>query len=154
MSDDVNVSIEVDIGDLDKKLYAMAKRSLTMLPLFPEAQAKLQMANAANFASNGLLTGGWAPLDAKYGAWKAARFPGAPPMVRTGKLFSSLVNLTNTATRATNTEFQFGTTVSYAKFHQMGTEKMPKRQIVFVPRKYAEWLGSSYASWVVEGKVL
>lgn len=154
MSDDIKIFFEMDIGDLDKKLSKMSKRALTMLPLFPEAQARLQMANAANFASNGLLAGGWAPLDAKYGAWKAVRFPGAPTMVRTGKLFSSLVNLTNTATRATNTEFQFGTTVSYAKFHQMGTEKMPKRQVVFIPRSFAEWLGSSYAAWVVDGKVL
>ena len=153
MSYKVKLSVSIDIGNLDKKLFKMSSRALTMLPLLPEAKTRLEMSNAANFASNGLLAGGWAPLDAQYGSWKAVAFPGAPPMVRTGRLFSSLANLSNTALRMSNTEFEFGTTVSYAKFHQMGTEKMPKRQIVFVPRKFAEWFGSSYASWVVQGEV-
>lgn len=153
MSDNVRISVEIDIGDLDKKLFKMSSRALTMLPLLPEAKTRLEMSNVANFTSNGLPSGGWAPLDAKYGSWKAVAFPGTPPMVRTGKLFSSLANLSNTALRMSNTEFEFGTSVSYAKFHQMGTEKMPKRQIVFVPRRFAEWVGSSYASWVVDGEV-
>jgi len=149
----MEIDITINVGDLDRKLEKMALRAGSWLPLVPEAQNKLRLANIENFASNGLPSGGWSPLSPQYAGWKAIRFPGAPPMVRTGKLFSSLANLNNTAARATNDSFEFGTTVSYAKFHQMGTEKMPKRQVVFVPRGFAEWLGSSYAKWVVEGEI-
>lgn len=150
----MQVDYEIDIGNLDRQLEKMAIRAGTMLPLAPAAQEKIRLANIENFTSNGLPTGGWAPLDAQYGAWKAIRFPGVPPMVRSGKLFSSLASLNNSALRVTNQSFEFGTRVSYAKFHQMGTTKMPKRQIVFVPRRFAEWLGSSYAKWVIDGDVV
>jgi phage gpG-like protein len=149
----MDIEINIDIGNLDRQLEKMALRAGTMMPIAPAAQNKLRLANIENFTSNGLPSGGWSPLDAQYGAWKAIRFPGAPPMVRSGKLFSSLASLTNTATKITKDSFEFGTTVSYAKFHQMGTSKMPKRQVVFVPRGFAEWLGSSYAKWVVEGEL-
>lgn len=147
----MEINLKIDIGNLDRQLEKMALRAGTMLPLAPEAQNKIRIANIENFASNGLPSGGWSPLDVQYAAWKAVRYPGAPPMVRSGKLFSSLANLNNTATKLTKDSFEFGTTVSYAKFHQTGTSKMPKRQVVFVPRGFAEWLGSAYAKWVVEG---
>lgn len=150
----MDISFEIHTGNLERQLEKMAIRAGTMLPLAPAAQEKIRAANIENFTSNGLPVGGWAPLDAQYGSWKAIRFPGAPPMVRTGKLFASLANLNNSALRLTDKSFEFGTRVSYAKFHQMGTEKMPKRQIVFIPQRFAEWLGSSYAKWVVDGEVV
>lgn len=134
------------------KLGEIATRAQTILPLYPKVRTYLQAANASNFTTNGLPTGGWDPLSPGYSSWKASRFPGAPPMVRTGKLFASLTALSGAANKASNTEFQFGTTVEYAKFHQYGTEKMPKRQIVFVPAGFAKWLASSVGTWIVEGR--
>jgi phage gpG-like protein len=146
----LEISIESDAAS--RKLKQIATRAGTILPLYPKVKEYLKTANASNFASNGLLTGGWDPLDPGYSAWKASRFPGAPPLVRSGKLFSSLATLNNSANRAGNTEFEFGTTVEYAKFHQYGTEKMPKRQIVFVPAGFAKWLASNVGTWIVEGR--
>ena len=116
------------------------------------AQLMLTTANSDNFASNGLPVGGWAPLDAQYGAWKARNFPGTPPMVRTGKLFRSLLFLdSGQFSVITGKSAVFSTDVEYAKFHQYGTSKMPKRKIVFAPVGFAAELGRVMARWTARG---
>lgn len=136
------------------KLQAMIERSDKFQPVFVWAQAFLRAAFAANFAASGLPSGGWAPLDAEYGSWKSVRFPGAPPLVRTGKLFNSLTTTANTATSIKGSSAEFGTTVEYAKFHQRGTSKMPKRQIVFEPPLFAGEMGRRIGRFMVDGKVV
>ena len=149
----MKIEYSIDTNNIPEKFLARAARASTLLPLFPAAKRKMEFSFASNFASNGLQVGGWAPLDAEYSSWKAVRFPGAPPLVRSGRLFRSLA-AQNTATfRATRMEFEFGTSVPYAKFHQYGTEKMPKRQIVFTPRDFGDWFGQKAVSWVVDGEL-
>jgi len=46
-----------------------------------------------------------------------------------------------------------GTKVEYAKFHQYGTTKMPKRKIIFEPAGFAEKYANDAADWVVDGQV-
>ena len=70
------------------RLIAMQARAKLFTPVLLKAKKEIQLANASNFATNGLPVGGWSPLNPQYAAWKMARFPGAPPMVQTGKLFS------------------------------------------------------------------
>jgi phage gpG-like protein len=53
----------------------------------------------------------------------------------------------------TNTSMSVGTTVEYAKFHQYGTTKMPKRKIVFEPAGFAKKVGADAAAWVARGEV-
>lgn len=135
-------------------LQAMVERTDKLQPVFVWAQTFLRASFAANFASNGLPSGGWAPLDAEYGSWKATRFPGAPPLVRTGKLFNSLTTTANTATSIKGSSAEFGTTVEYAKFHQRGTSKMPKRQIVFEPPLFAGELARRIGRFTVDGRMV
>jgi phage gpG-like protein len=116
-----------------------------------KAKQEVRMANAANFTSNGLLVGGWRPLDAQYASWKMTRFPGMPPMIRTGKLFASLSGANGSIDTMTNTSFSTGTSVEYAKFHQYGTENMPARKIIFVPRDFDRELNKKVTQYLKHG---
>lgn len=148
--------ISIKTKGIDKaiaRMGAMTTRAQAFNPVFVKAKAELHLANASNFTSNGLLVGGWAPLDAEYGAWKMSRFPGAPPLVRTGRLFASLAGANASSFRMTNTSLSVGTSVEYAKFHQYGTNKMAKRKIVFEPPGFAKKVGSDAGAWVARGEV-
>lgn len=136
------------------RLTAMHARAQVLTPVLLKAKQEVKLAHAANFTSNGLLVGGWKPLDAQYASWKMARFPGMPPLVRTGKLFASLAGGMGAVDTMTNTSFSLGTTVEYAKFHQYGTTKMAKRKIVFEPPLFAKKLGRDTVDYIANGEVL
>lgn len=137
-----------------RKLTDMLIRGKTFTPLFAKQMAEIKLAWAGNFSSGGFVSGGWMPLDASYAAWKLIRYPGSPPMVRTGRLFQSLsVGITESLFSATPNSYKMGTSVEYAKFHQYGTTKMPARQIVFVPTEFAQRAATDAANWVVRGEI-
>jgi phage gpG-like protein len=150
---DIKIStrgLESMIASMEKKIV----RAQNFAPIFPKAKAEIALSTAANFTSNGLLVGGWAPLDAQYGSWKATRFPGAPPMVRTGRLFASLTAQNMASVSIAPKSFTIGTNVEYAKFHQYGTSKMAKRKILFVPAEFSKKFANDAASWVNTGDSL
>lgn len=151
------VDIDVRVRGVESavgRLLAMYARTKVFTSVLAKAKQEIKLANASNFASNGLPVGGWAPLDPQYAAWKMARFPGAPPLVRSGRLFASLTGATASIESMTNTSLTVGTSVEYAKFHQYGTTKMPKRKIVFEPPLFAKKLGADAVSWVARGELL
>ena len=150
---DIDIS-ERGLASARSRLLAMQARSKVFTPVLLKAKQQIKAANAANFTSNGLPVGGWAPLDPVYAAWKMARFPGAPPMVQTGRLFASLTGATASFETMTNTSITIGTSVEYAKFHQYGTTKMAKRKIVFEPPLFAKKLGADTLSWISRGEIL
>lgn len=143
------VKVNVDQAAVQANLGRMSARARNFMSVFRWARDELRKANAANFASNGLPAGGWAPLDAEYAAWKAVNFPGAPPMQRGGRLLRDLTTLSGSGNRIGLTSAEFGTTVEYAKFHQYGTTKMPARKVVFSPPGFAAELGQHAASHIV-----
>jgi hypothetical protein len=139
--------LESMIASLETKIA----RAQNFAPIFPKAKAEIALSTTANFTSNGLLVGGWAPLDAQYGSWKMTRFPGAPPMVRTGRLFASLTSENMASVSIKPKSFTIGTSVEYAKFHQYGTSKMAKRKILFVPAEFSAKFANDAAQWVNTG---
>ena len=48
-------------------------------------------------------------------------------------------------------EATFGTKVEYAKFHQYGTTRMPKRKVVYEPLGFASRFGEVAATYVCHG---
>ncbi len=73
----------------------------------------------------------WAPLSARYARYKARRYPGAPILVRSGRLRDALAEITNdTIATIEPTRLVYGTSVPYAIYHQRGTRKMPARPIL------------------------
>ena len=151
-----NVSVDVDVkGTKDTIAYLQGMKIRMDDHRVPFAGAReiLSAANAENFASNGLPTGGWAPLDAEYAAWKSVNFPGATSLVQDGQLFRSLVALSGGVNFIGKTTAEFGTNVKYAKFHQYGTSKMPKREIVFEPAGFSQLLAERVAKWTADGLI-
>lgn len=106
-----------------------------------------------NFTTNGSLVGGWRPLDKEYGAWKSVHFPGAPPMIRTGRLFRSVSDLRGAPNEINKMSATFGTDIKYADFHQYGTKNMAKREIVFEPFGFAQKWSRAAADYIMDGKV-
>lgn len=150
----ITIEIDVEADDVLDLLDKMEERTEDMRPVFRWAKAYLETANSANFAANGLPTGqSWKPLSAEYGAWKAANFPGTGMLRQSGRLFRSLTSLSDsTANIISKDTATFGTSVEYAKFHQYGTTKMPKRKIVFTPREFPKELGINMAKYIVLGE--
>lgn len=148
------IIIRVDISGIDEakdRLDATDDRLKNLKPIFREIRDELSDAFRKNFLENGSLVGGWAPLDTGYGAWKSVHFPGAPPMVRSGKLFRSVSELRGRPNDIDNRSATFGTNVEYAKFHQYGTTKMPKREIIFEPLGFQDKWSKRMAEYIVNG---
>jgi phage gpG-like protein len=150
----ITIDVEVEADDVLDLLDKMDDRIGDMRPVFRWTKGYLETANAANFAANGLPTGQpWKPLDAQYGAWKARNYPGTGMLRQTGRLFRSLTSLSDSSANIISKDTAtFGTSVEYAKFHQYGTTKMPKRQIVFTPREFPKELGVTMAKYIVLGE--
>ena len=148
----LEVRVRVFAETAIKSLRAMERRAADFTPVFRWAKKELERANRDNFTASGLPVGGWSPLNSEYGAWKAREFPGAPIMQISGKLFRSLASLDGSPNVISKTKAQFGTNVEYAKFHQYGTTKMPKRQIVYQPNGFSRTLARMAGEHIVYGE--
>ena len=143
---------EDGLDDVKDKLKAMKHRMKNHEPAFAEAGISLRKYNSLNYTSQGLLACGWAPLSPKYAAWKATHFPGAPTLVRTGALFTS-VAIVGPEIDAHDTWATYSINGEIAKFHQYGTTKMPKREILIAPEIWIKELAEEIQDYVVEGLV-
>jgi|GEM_PF-695709 phage gpG-like protein len=148
----IEFDTEFNTQPLKREINGVQRRARDFGPVFERIRDDLEQHWAKNFTSNGLPVGGWAPLDAQYGSWKAARFPGAPTLVQTGHLFNSLSSLRGNPNEIHPHRAVFGTDIEWAKFHQMGTSKMPKRQIIFEPHEaHIRW-GQWAVDYMSEGR--
>ena len=75
------------------------------------------------------------------------------PLVRTTELRSELVGRPLGVEHIRADEVDAGTDISYAKFHQKGTRKMPRRRIVNAQAVAQEGAASSVIiSWIIDGE--
>ena len=148
----VNIRVQVFAESAIRLMREMERRAKDFRPVFRWAKRELEKANKDNFDRSGLPVGGWSPLDARYGTWKATNFPGRPIMEVSGKLRDSLTRLDGPANKIRLTTAEFGTDVEYAKFHQYGTTRMAKRQIVYEPRGFARTLAEHTGEYLVYGR--
>ena len=82
----------------------------------------------------------WEALSLKYASWKQRHYPGRTVLYLTGRLRRSLTKpgADTVARRLSRTQLEFGSTVPYAMYHQLGTRKMPQRKIIDFTRREAE----------------
>lgn len=113
-------------------------------PVFRKAEKDLSDIYTKHFSSNG--SGKWKPLDAEYGAWKSANYPGRPTLVQSGNLFRTIRKFS--VREINKNTARFGTDAKVAKFHQYGTWSMPKREIIFEPPMFARKLAQDIADHI------
>jgi len=75
----------------------------------------------------------WAPLSPRYAAWKSAHYPGQPILRMRGTLYGSLTSRgAGSVVKISARAMEFGTTVPYARAHQVGdpARNLPARVVV------------------------
>jgi phage gpG-like protein len=102
----------------------------------------------------GKFSGGpWERLSPAYAKWKFAHYPGRPTLSLTGTLRKSLYWTGSGLGQggifeATPTFVRVGTEIPYAKYHQYGTGKMPKR--AFMPEPDLAVFGPLLKQWLMK----
>lgn len=129
--------LEIDVfGDkqLARDLLRLGDRIEDATPAFREMLTKLAGIEREQFASEGGRgSGGWAPLAASTLATKRANGLDEHILVATGRLRASLTGVApgGDARREVHpTEMVFGTNVPYARYHQLGTIRIPRRRFL------------------------
>lgn len=140
----MRIQIHVDKGDVIDALDNMEEAVKDLRPVFRKAEKELSDIYTKHFATNG--GGRWKPLDAEYGAWKSANYPGRPTLVQSGNLFRTIRRFS--VREINRTSASFGTDAKVAKFHQYGTWSMAKREIIFEPPFFARKLAEDIADHI------
>lgn len=94
-----------------------------------------QRINKAFESTGGSIGERWEPLSPAYALWKGRHYPGRPLLVLKGRMKRSLTKDTSRDmifSRKGGRQLIIGTRISYAKFHQYGTSKMPARPFIKV----------------------
>lgn len=140
----MRIQIHIEKDEVENALENIQEAIRDMRPVFRKAEKDLADIYTRHFATNG--GGTWKPLDAKYGAWKSANYPGRIPLVQSGNLFRTIRKFT--VREINKTSASFGTDAKVAKFHQYGTWSMPKREIIFEPPFFARKLAEDIANHI------
>lgn len=149
---ELTVKIRIKTKGLDEmkdELNKINKRMDDLRPIWPKVNANLKKYLIENFTAQGLPTGGWQPLSAQYGSWKASRFPGAPLLVQTGALFERVAGGPELDGGKREATFAFSGEI--AAFHQYGTTKMPKREIIFSPELWEKDMARMVEEYIIDG---
>lgn len=122
-------------------------RRLSADPITParaELAAWFRAFERRQFASEGAAgaSGRWRPLSERYRRWKERRYPGTEILERTGRLMRSLVGRTGDTIETSSVRLlRLGTSVPYARFHQLG-EGSPRRAPIDVTNRDAAEVAS------------
>jgi hypothetical protein len=86
-----------------------------------------------NFAAQGRFVGGWRALSPQYALWKLKRFGPLPILVRTGAMRESFtIGGRGNVLRPSKARLVLGSTDRKVPYHQRGTRRMPRRQIIWI----------------------
>ena len=149
----MDIDFSLDASEAKRLFTQIAERTVHFGDVFLVAREYLRAAWSANFAGNGFMVGGWAPLQPETAAWKAKHGYPLNPLIGNGNLMRSLLSMAGPANDIGAQSASFGTTVDYAQFHQTGTRYMPKREIVFEPPGFAAMLAEATAHHLMPGGV-
>jgi hypothetical protein len=137
-----------------RELHAMRMRVQDVRPAWEAVLTWWAARNVTHFRSAGKRWGTpWRPLAPDTLAEKLHL--GYPPsiLVRSGDLRSSLTMRPLGVEQLRPHDVEAGTNVPYADFHQRGTSKMPKRQLVNARAVQREGVvTNALINWIVAGK--
>ena len=133
-------------------LAALGERGSDIRRVSEQVRSVYRKSNERRFASNGL--GSWPALAPSTVERKARAGAVAPPMVRTGALERSLTapRASDQVDRRDKTEFRFGTTLSYAVYHDTGTGGEKKRELVELTASEREQISRLISGYVARAE--
>lgn len=117
---DVSISLGRAVGRMSDLTPAMKRASVLMIGSVNQ-----------NFQRSGRPVP-WRPLSPAYLKRKVAQGYSPKPLIRTGLLRASI------AEKVSRTGFRVGTSVPYAKYHQLGTSSIPARPYLVFQRQDIE----------------
>jgi len=136
---DINVRVTIKDGDLANRIRKFGLSILDLSESMDQIGDYLDafFANEV-FASRGRVIGEpWAALNARYAAYKAKKWPGRPPLVRTGLMQRGFRHKSTALTTSLYNE------ASYFDIHQDG-DGLPQRMMMKVDetraRKVAQFI--------------
>jgi len=132
-SDLLNITLEIE-GEkqLSRALGIYAKNVKDLRGVWPDLQEDFLEGERKIFKDQRTTKGKWKRLSSPYREWKAKRFRGRGILIATGNLMGSLTKAKhpNHFFVASKKGMTIGSAVPYASYHQTGTSKMPKREVI------------------------
>jgi phage gpG-like protein len=122
---------------VSSKLKRLSSRASDMAPVMGDIGKYLsRFFSSEVFASRGAVIGErWQPLNARYAVRKAKRYPGRPPLVRTGLMQRSFRYASGaTFARVSNS-------APYFDYHQLGGSRIPERVMMKVDEARTREIG-------------
>lgn len=129
------ISVQWDIKATVEGLQALLSKLRDLTPAWRNLLVYLRGATRQTFESLGGRIGeGWQPLSTPYAQFKAVKWPGQPILRASDAMFRSLTvdGADGSVSDVTPQLLQYGTTTPYARYHQEGTPRMPKRKFLAV----------------------
>ncbi len=130
------LSIEMSDNGLEARIRGLSRALDDMRPVWPEVHDVVVKVIKENLDTGGGRSGGWAPLNPGYAAWKERHYPGRFMMHLTYRLYPSLTQVGHGEHVANyGRDFaEIGTSVIYAKAHQYGRPEINLWKRVLIPR--------------------
>lgn len=143
----MRITLAIDgVEVVDRALARYVARLTDATPAFEDIGRQLADNNTATFAQQGQ---GWAPLSARYAAYKVRHFPGRPILVRTGALRDSLTQRPFGIDRVLPQSGTFGSAARYGRYHQQGTPRMPARPPLDVTEQTRKTMAKTLQRYIV-----
>lgn len=148
----LHLRLNLDAQRLRHTIDGIERRPKDMRPAWNAFADAFEDHMAATFASEGASAGAkWAPLSPVYGAAKARLYPGAGILYRSGQLESGLTQQPFNIDVREPSYCIFGTSVPWGRYHQDGTNKMPRRPPIRITASLRLALLKSAQRWIMTG---
>lgn len=146
------IELKVESTDLQKIVLELKNfgRDVKLISEPLVASAKYMQRQAiANFGASGALMqpGGWPPLAPSTLAKKAREWPGAPIMVRTGKLRGSF-KIDGPRLGENSGEIDVFNPLHYAIEHQDAWGILPQRILLRIQKQQAQDISNIFSNWI------
>lgn len=155
----LNISVR-GLAERQADLQAVIGRMEDLTPVWDFVHSAWLGEMTQQFATQGSYIDGeeWAPLNPDYARRKLAHFHVPAPygiLYRTGRLMEALSQSAAEAHvyEARPDSALLGATVPYGKYHQTGTEHMPKRRIIGLRNRFKRTIFRAAATYVTGGKL-
>ena len=124
------------LDSLEKKMLKMGSNIENLQPAFKKMQPKIINEYKENFPAKGkILESPWSERKYKY-PW--------PLLVKTGKMKKTWLGKTK------KRSLEIKNPVSYAKYHNFGTDKLPIRKLVGVGKSINKIIKEDIIEWILK----